>query len=87
MSIAAVVYVLCFVTSAASATLLSVMYSVHRTHLLRCSSVCLGGLAANNALLLFDLVMTPPPALLLTRAAVAAAATLTLLIGLIWDLF
>lgn len=84
---AVLVYLLCFVTSAASAMLLSAMYSVHRTRLLRCSSVCLCGLAGNNALLLIDLVITPPPALLLTRAAIAAAATLTLLIGLIWDLF
>jgi Family of unknown function (DUF5985) len=84
---AVLVYLLCFVTSAASATLLSTMYAAHRTHLLRCSSLCLCGLAANNALLLIDLVVAPPPALILTRAAVAAAAMLTLVIGLIWDLF
>ena len=84
---AVLVYLLCFVMSAASAMLLSAMYAGHRTHLMRCSSLCLYGLAANNALLLIDLVMTPTPAVIVTRAAVAATATLTLVIGLIWDLF
>jgi hypothetical protein len=87
VSTADLVYLLCFVTSAASALLLSRMYARHRTHLLLCGSLCLVGLAANNALLLIDLVVISSPAFTLVRAAVAAAATLALVIGLIWDVF
>jgi hypothetical protein len=81
------VYLLCFITSAASAALLSGMYLQHRTRLLLCGSLCLGGLAANNALLLIDLVVISSPAFATARAAVAALSTLTLVIGVIWDLF
>jgi hypothetical protein len=81
------VYLLCFLTSAASAFLLAGMYSRHRTHLLLCGSLCLGGLAANNALLLIDLVLISSPVFPVARAAVAAASTLALAIGLIWDVF
>ena len=87
MPIPELVYVLCFVTSAASALLLSGMYARHRSHLLLCGCLGLGGLAANNALLLLDLVVVSSPALNVARAAVAAVATLTLVIGLIWDVF
>jgi hypothetical protein len=79
------VYLLCFVTSAASALLLSGMYSRHRTRLLLCASLCLGGLAATNALLVVDLVVISSPAFAVARAAVAAASTLMLGIALIWD--
>jgi hypothetical protein len=81
------VYLLCFVTSVASALLLARMYSRHRTHLLLCGSLCLGGLAANNALLLIDLVVISSPAFTVARAAVAAASTLALVIGLIWEVY
>jgi hypothetical protein len=80
------VYLLCFVTSAASALILWTMYSLHRTRLLLCGSLCLGGLAANNALLVVDLLMVSSPAFAVTRAVVAAVSTLTLVIGLLWDL-
>jgi hypothetical protein len=82
-----IVYLLCFVASAASALMLWAMYSRHRTRLLLCGSLCLGGLAANNALLVVDLLTASSPAFAVTRAAVAAASTLTLVIGLLWDLF
>jgi hypothetical protein len=81
------VYLLCFVTSATSAVLLWRMYWRHRTHLLLCGCLCLAGLAANNALLVIDLVVISSPALAAPRAALAAASTLTLVIALIWDVF
>jgi hypothetical protein len=82
-----VVYLLCFVTSGASALLLSGMYSRRPTRLLLCASLCLGGLAANNALLVIDLVVISTPAFAVARAVVAAASTLTLVIALISDAF
>jgi hypothetical protein len=81
------VYLLCFVTSAAAALLLSGMYSRHRTRLLLFSSLCMGGLAAANALLVVDLVVISSPGFAVARATVAAASTLMLGIALIWDAF
>jgi hypothetical protein len=79
-------YLLCFVTNAASALALTRMYSRHRTHLLFYSSVCFCGLTANSGLLLINLFVISSPALTITRAAVAAISTLTLVVALIWDL-
>ena len=56
---AAIVYVLCFVTSLVCAWLLGRSYRHGRTRLLLWSSICFVLLAANNLALVLDLVVFP----------------------------
>jgi hypothetical protein len=80
------VYMLCALTSAGCAAALLRTYSRRRTPVLLWSSICFAGLAANNALLFVDLVVFPMVVdLSMLRAAIAAAATVTLVVGLIWN--
>jgi hypothetical protein len=74
---AASVYLLCLLTSVACAWLLGSSYRRTGTRLLLWSSICFGLLAANNLVLVLDLVVWPQfdlrlPRLLLSLAAVAA---------------
>lgn len=82
----AVVYVLCFLTSAACAWLLGRSYRQTGTGLLLWSSVCFAFLALNNLVLVFDLVVWPSPEvdLRLPRLLLALAACSALLFGFIW---
>jgi hypothetical protein len=82
---AAIVYVLCFLTSAACAWLLGTAYGRVRTKLLLWSSVCFALLAANNLALVLDLVVLPNIDLRLARLGLSLAAALSLLWGFIWD--
>ena len=71
----ATVYVLCFLTSAACAWLLGRSYRRNGTRLLLWSSVCFGFLAANNLVLVLDLVVWPDDLdLRLLRLVLALAA-------------
>ncbi len=79
------VYVLCALTSAACAFLLSRRYWRTRSRLLLWSSLCFLGLALNNTLLFVDLVIVPTIDLSVARGAVALAAVVLLLIGLVWE--
>lgn len=79
------VYIMCGLTSLFCAALLVRSFRHTRSHLLLSSSLCFVGLAANNALLVVDLMVVPDVDLLGLRASVAAAAMLMLLIGLIWE--
>ncbi|MGH9885311.1 MAG: DUF5985 family protein [bacterium] len=79
------VYVMCGLTSLFCAGLLVRSFRVQRTRLLLWSSLCFVGLAANNALLVIDLMVVPGVDLSALRASVAAVAMLLLLIGLIWE--
>ncbi len=83
----AVVYVLCLLTSAACAWLLGRSYAKTRTRLLLWSSICFVFLAANNLVLVLDLVVWPSPDvdLRLTRHGLALAAVLSLIWGFVWD--
>jgi heme A synthase len=67
------------------AALLIRSFRRQRTRLLLWSSLCFVGLAANNGLLVVDLMMLPEVDLTAVRATLAAAAMTLLLIGLIWE--
>lgn len=79
------VYLMCALTSLFCAVLLIRSFRRQRSRLLLWSSLCFVGLAANNALLVVDLMILPALDLSALRATVAAVAMMMLLIGLIWE--
>jgi hypothetical protein len=79
------VYVLCALTSVLCALLLVRSWQRSRARILLWSSLCFVGLAANNILLLMDLVFIPDLDLSIVRAATALGAVGVLVIGLIWE--
>ena len=80
------VYFLGALTSVACAAMLFRGYRLHGTRLLFWASLCFGGLAVNNILTFFDLVVIPTAVdLSLIRSAVAVASMALLLFGLIWE--
>ena len=83
----AVVYVLCFLTSAACAWLLGRSYSRSGVRLLLWSSICFVFLAGNNLILVLDLVVWPAPQvdLRLPRLLLSLAAVASLIWGFIWE--
>jgi uncharacterized membrane protein len=83
---AALVYFLCFATSALCAWLLVRSYLRNRSALLLWSAACFVLLALNNFFVVLDLVMLPQIDLTLVRHAVLLAAIATLLYGFIWEL-
>ena len=80
------VYLLCFATSAACAALLARSYFASRARLLLWSSLCFLLLAANNLVVVFDMLVLPDVNLRLVRLLLAFAAVSVLLFGFIWDL-
>ena len=80
-----IVYVLCFLTSGACAWLLG--SSHHRTgnRLLLWSSICFAFLAANNLVLVIDLVIWPGVDLRLLRLLLAVTAVCSLIWGFVWE--
>ena len=80
-----VVYVLCFLTSAACAFLLGRSYARSRVRLLFWSSICFSFLALNNLALVLDLIIWPDGDLRLLRSSLALAAVISLIWGFIWD--
>ena len=81
--IPAVVYFLCFSTSAACAWLLFRNYRRTRTPLLLWSSLCFLFLAANNFVVIIDLLVIPTIDLRLVRLLLSLAAVTVLLFGFI----
>ena len=81
----AAVYILCFVTSSACAYLLLRQYHQSRARLLLWSAACFVFLAANNLLLMLDLLVLPDVNLRLARLGMALAAIVVLIIGFIWE--
>lgn len=80
------VYLLCAGTSIACAALLLRGYLRQRTRLLLWSSLCFVCLAANNALLLVDVIVAPGAAdLSFWRAVTALTGVTLLLFGLVWE--
>jgi len=77
------VYFLCTLTSLGCAALLFRGYRQSRTALLFWSSVCFAGLAANNALLVVDLIFLPDVDLAAVRGVVSLASLLLFVWGLI----
>lgn len=82
----AVVYVLCFLTSGACAWLLGRSYQRNGATLLFWSSVCFGFLAANNLVLVIDLVIFGEQFdLRVIRLLLALAAVVSLIWGFVWQ--
>lgn len=79
------VYVLCFVTSTACAVLLARSYLSSRARLLLWSSICFVFLAANNLVVVVDMLLVPDINLRLVRLGLALCAVSILLYGFIWD--
>ena len=80
-----IVYHLCFLTSAACAGMLGRSYFAIGTRLLLWSSVCFVFLAANNLVLVLDLVVWPELDLRLPRLLFALAAVASLIWGFVWE--
>lgn len=82
-----IVYILCFLTSTACAWLLGRSYAKSRVRLLLWSSICFAFLAANNLVLVLDLVVWPTPELdlRLPRLLLSLAAVISLIWGFVWD--
>ena len=79
------VYLLCFLTSAACALLLTRSYRRNSARLLFWSALCFLFLAANNLLVIVDLLLLPEADFRLIRYLLALAAVGVLLFGFIWD--
>lgn len=79
------IYVLCALTSLGCALLLLRQYTRTRTRLLAWSTVCFVGLAANNLIVLLDLVVVPATDLSLLRGAIVLLSVSTLAAGLVWE--
>jgi hypothetical protein len=82
---ATAVYVLCALTSALCAGLLTRAYLRSRVRLLLWSALCFTGLALNNIILVIDRAVVPDTDLQLLRDATGLAAVSVLLFGLIWE--
>lgn len=80
------VYSLCFLTSSACAWLLARSYARSGARLLLWSSLCFVLLAANNLVLIVDMLIVPQIDLRLGRLLFALAAVSVLLFGFVWDL-
>jgi len=81
-----IVYVLCFLTSAACAWMLGRSYFRSGTRLLLWSAVCFLFLAINNLLLVLDLVVWPDDVdLRIPRLLLSLAAVLSLIWGFVWE--
>ena len=78
------IYLLCAITSLASAGLLLRMWRQRRSQLLLWSSLCFVGLAINNAVLVIDLLVVPDVDLMMWRTAAALASAVLLVFGLVW---
>lgn len=83
--IAAVVYVLCTVTSALCALLLLRHSRRQRSRLLFWSGLSFAGFALTNGLVFADFVVLPDVDLSLVRAAAGLASIAILLFGLVWE--
>ena len=81
----AIVYLLCGLASAICAALLARSYLRSRARLLLWSALCFAFLAANNLLVIMDLLLLPAVDLRLPRLLLSFAAGAVLLFGLIWD--
>ena len=82
----AAVYLLCFLTSAACALLLARSYRRTGARLLLWSALCFVFLAANNLVVIFDLLLIREVDFRLVRHLLSLAALGVLLFGFIWDL-
>jgi hypothetical protein len=82
---AEIVYVLCALASVACAGLLLRSYGRSRLRLILWTGLCFIALAANNVLLLLDLMVVPSIDLSTLRIAVGLAGAAVLLYGMIME--
>jgi len=80
------VYILCFLTSGICGWLLVRSFVRTRAPLLLWSAICFVLLAANNLIVVIDIVFIPTIDLRLPRLLLSLAAVGVLLFGLVWDL-
>jgi hypothetical protein len=80
------VYLLCFLTSAACAWLLARNYMRTHARLLLWSALCFTFLALNNAVVIVDLLLIQSINLQIPRLILSICAVAILLFGFIWDL-
>lgn len=80
------VYLLCFLTSSACALLLARNYWRTGARLLLWSALCFLFLAANNLVVVIDMLVLPNYDFRLVRHLLSLAALGVLLFGFIWDL-
>lgn len=85
MNMPAVVYALCFLTSALCALLLIRAFLRTRARLLLWSAVSFSLLAVNNFFVLSDMIIFPHTNLILLRYAAALSAACVLIYGFIWE--
>jgi hypothetical protein len=83
---AVAVYSLCMLTALSSALLLLRGYKSSGAKLLFWSSLCFFGIAANNLVLFFDLLVFTQTDLYGLRLGLALSSMLLLLYGLIWEI-
>lgn len=79
-----IVYTLCGATSIACAYLLAKSYLKNRVALLLWSAISFALLAANNLLVILDLLLLPQIDLRMPRILLSFAAGAVLLFGFIW---
>ncbi len=82
---AAVVYVLCAVTSFACALLLLRAYRNRRVHLLFWSGLSFIGFALGNLFLVIDRMMVPEIELSLFRSVPVLVGLAVLIYGMVWE--
>lgn len=82
----AIVYLLCFATSAACAWLLMRSYRISGARLLLWSGLCFLFLAANNLVVVLDLLILRDLDMRMPRLLLSLAAVSILLFGFVWDL-
>ncbi|MFN3388935.1 MAG: DUF5985 family protein [Allosphingosinicella sp.] len=82
----AAVYILCFLTSSACGLLLARNYRRTRAPLLLWSAFCFVLLAANNLVVVLDIIVLPGIDFRLVRHLLSLGAVSVLLFGFIWDL-
>lgn len=80
-----IVYVMCFLTSAACAWLLLSSYRRLRQALLLWSAICFCLLALNSLLVFVDIILLPDISLLSLRLATNLLAVGVLLYGFVWE--
>ncbi len=85
LSLQAIIYSLCLLTSAGCALLLVRSYGQSRAKLLLWSALCFVLLALNNLLVVIDLLLLPSVDLIPLRNLTSLAAVSTLLFGFIWE--
>jgi hypothetical protein len=82
---AAVVYLLCGLTSIICVVLLVRAYLRTQLRLLFWSSLCFGGFALNNATLFYDKVVVPDTDLTVLRSVPVLLGVICMIYGMIWE--